>query len=324
MIVATFSEDAWPIAGKFVISRGAKTEARVITVSVAQHGLTGWGEGVPYPRYGETIAASLTALESLRPRIESGISRGEVSTLAIPMAARNALDCALWDLEAKLKNRPIHQLANLPTPQAVVTAYTISLGDPQEMAAAAAKSSHFLLLKLKLGGPGDAEQIRKVRRAVPDTRLVIDANEAWHASEVSELVKVSAGEGIELIEQPLPAGDDELLRHIDHTVPICADKSAHGTAGLGELIGKYDAVNIKLDKTGGLTPAIAMARAAQQMNFKIMIGCMVSTSLSMSPALLLASFASWVDLDGPLILAKDRDNALAYENGLIMPSRNWG
>ncbi len=323
MIVTTFAEETWPIAGKFVISRGAKTEARVITVSLSKDGVTGHGEGVPYPRYNETVAASLQALEDLKPRIEGGMTRGEIASLAIPMSARNALDCALWDLEAKSKNTTVSHLAGLPEPQPVVTAYTISLGDPGDMAAAASKASHLPLLKLKLGGTGDAARIRKVRAAVPQARLVIDANEAWAPSEISDLLKVCAAEGVELVEQPLPAYQDELLKNIEHAVPICADESAHGIEGLSSLVGKYDAVNIKLDKTGGLTPAVAMARAAKAMQLKIMIGCMVSTSLSMAPALLLAHLADWVDLDGPLILAKDRKNGLIYDNGVIQPTRVW-
>jgi L-Ala-D/L-Glu epimerase len=324
MIVATFAEETWPIAGKFVISRGAKTEARVITVSLSKDGVTGHGEGVPYPRYNETVAASLQALENMKPRIESGMTRQELASLAIPMSARNALDCALWDLEAKSGNTSVARLAGLPEPKPEITAYTISLGDPEDMAAAASKAEHLPLLKLKLGGSGDAPRIRRVRAVVPRTRLVIDANEAWLPSETAGLLKVCAGEGVELVEQPLPAGQDELLKDIEHPVPICADESAHGSEGLAGLVGKYDAVNIKLDKTGGLTPAIAMARAAQEMNLRIMIGCMVSTSLSMAPALLLAHLADWTDLDGPLILANDRDNGLTYENGVIMPGRVWG
>ncbi len=324
MIIATFAEETWPIAGKFVISRGAKTEARVITVSLTQDGTTGRGEGVPYPRYNETVEASLQALESHRSPIEGGITRQHLESLPIPMSARNALDCALWNIEAKLQNMTVARLAGLPEPKPVVTAFTISLGDPQEMASAAAKASHLPLLKLKLGGSGDAARIQKVRNAAPRARLVVDANEAWPAHEVAELLKVSAGEGVELVEQPLPAGNDELLQDIEHAVPLCADEFAHGIESLASLVGKYDAVNIKLDKTGGLTPAIALARAALRMNFKIMIGCMVSTSLSMAPALLLSHLAEWIDLDGPLILARDRENGLIYENGVITPSRVWG
>jgi L-Ala-D/L-Glu epimerase len=324
MIVAAFVEETWPIAGKFVISRGAKTEARVVTVSLSKDGMTGNGEGVPYPRYNETAAASLNALENLKPLIEGGMTRQELASLAIPMSARNALDCAMWDLEAKSGNTSVSRLAGLPEPRSVVTAFTISLGDPGEMAAAASKAAHLPLLKLKLGGSGDAARIRKVRAAVPRARLVIDANEAWQPNEITDLLKICAGEGVELVEQPLPAGQDELLKDIEHPVPICADESAHGSEGLASLVGKYDAVNIKLDKTGGLTPAIAMARAAQEMNLRIMIGCMVSTSLSMAPALLLAHLADWVDLDGPLILVRDRDKGLIYENGVIMPGRVWG
>ncbi len=326
MTTASFSEESFPIAGSFVISRGAKTEARVITVALTRDGKTGRGEGVPYPRYNETVAASLAALERNKWKIENGITRADAANLNLPRSAQNALDCALWDLEAKTENTSVWKLAGLPEPKPVTTAYTISLGAPGAMAIAATKSAHYPLLKLKLGGEGDAQRIRAVRAAVPKARLIIDANESWTDGSIVDLLRVCVGEGIELVEQPLPASSDHMLRDIAPTVPICADESAHDESGLANLIGKYDAVNIKLDKTGGLTSAIAMANRAKALNLKIMIGCMVSTSLSMLPALHLAHLADWVDLDGPLILASDRDNGLQYEAGLIVPPLRtlWG
>lgn len=326
MTTASFAEETFPIEGSFVISRGAKTEARVITVSLAREGKKGHGEGVPYPRYNETAATSLAALARMKTTIESGITREDVASFDIPLSARNALDCALWDLEAKLTHTSVWKLAKLTQPEAVTTAYTISLGEAEAMAKAAANASHYPLLKLKLGGTGDASRIRAVRLAVPTARLIIDANESWSGSRIVELLRVCSGEGIELVEQPLPAESDQMLKDIDHSVPICADESAHDAEGLAGLVGKYDAVNIKLDKTGGLTPAIAMAQQAKTLNLKIMIGCMVSTSLSMLPALHLSQFADWIDLDGPLILARDRDHGLRYDAGLISPPTQalWG
>jgi L-Ala-D/L-Glu epimerase len=298
----------------------------VITVSLGQNARTGRGEGVPYPRYNETVQASLSALERNKSKIEIGVTRNDLSSLDIPMSARNALDCALWDLEAKTSDSPVWKRAGLPDLKAVTTAYTISLDEPEAMAQAAAKASHYPLLKLKLGGDDDTARIRSVRAAVPKSRLIIDANEGWSEASIIGLLRVCASEGVELIEQPLPAASDQILRDVNHTVPICADESAHDIAGLAGLVGKYDAVNIKLDKTGGLTPAIAMANRAKDLNLKIMIGCMVSTSLSMLPALHLAHLADWVDLDGPLILARDRENGLRYEAGIIFPPSRalWG
>ncbi|HWV22531.1 MAG TPA: N-acetyl-D-Glu racemase DgcA [Devosia sp.] len=318
--------ESFPIAGRFTISRGSKTEARVIRVELEQEGLTGQGECVPYARYGETLEATLETILGLAPRLAAGLDRKGLQTALPPGAARNALDCAFWDLEAKRAATDVATLAHIQPPARIETAYTISLDTAQAMAEAAARHAHMPLLKLKLGAPGDAERLAAIRTAVPDTRLIVDANEGWHPDALPTLLRAARDARIELVEQPLPAGNDALLAAIEHTVPICADESAHALAGLEELVRRYDAINVKLDKTGGLTEAIAVARRARELNLSIMVGCMVSTSLSMAPASLLAPFARWVDLDGPLLLAADRPNGLAYTDGTIDPSVStiWG
>lgn len=318
--------ETWPIAGRFSISRGSKTAAEVVCVTLAERNHTGRGECVPYARYNETVAATVAALEATRPRIASGITRIDVPTLNLPHAAANALDCALWDLEAKSKNRPAWQLAGLPAPGDVTTAYTLSLDTPENMAKAAALSAHRPLLKLKLGQDGDTERLNLIRNAAPKARLVIDANEGWTPENVQAHLDHCADLCVELIEQPLPASSDEALRHVRRKVAVCADESAHGTDSLLALKGKYDAINIKLDKTGGLTPALHLAQQAQAHGFRIMVGCMLATSLAMAPALLLAHYAEFVDLDGPLLLAKDRENGLQFTGSTIHPASPslWG
>ena len=318
--------ESFPIAGRFTISRGSKTEARVIRVELEQDGVIGQGECVPYARYGETLEATLENILSLAPQVAGGLDRKDLQTALPPGAARNALDCAFWDLEAKRAGADVAQLAGIEPPAHIETAYTISLDTPEAMAEAAARHAHMPLLKLKLGAPGDADRLAAIRAAVPNTRLVVDANEGWQPDELESLLRASRDADIELVEQPLPASNDALLAEIEHTVPICADESAHALAGLDQLVGRYDAINLKLDKTGGLTEALAVARRAKELNLSIMVGCMVSTSLSMAPASLLAPFARWVDLDGPLLLATDRPNGLAYTDGAIDPSvsKIWG
>ena len=325
MPALTLSADVFPIAGRFTISRGSKTEAHVITVRLSAGGATGWGEGVPYPRYGESVDQALGALAAARARIECGVSRADLAAMSLPMAARNALDCALWDLEAKHSGRPVWQLAELPEPHPVITAYTISLDTPDAMAAAAAASGR-PLLKLKLGRPDDDARLAAIRAAAPQARLIVDANEGWQADSLPRMLAACAAAGVELVEQPLAAGADEALRGMEHHVMICADESAHGLDSLPGLMGKYDAVNIKLDKAGGLTPALAMARAARARGLKIMVGCMVGSSLAMAPASLLAPLAEFVDLDGPLLLAADREHPMAYAGSLMMPppAALWG
>ncbi|HEY4200965.1 MAG TPA: N-acetyl-D-Glu racemase DgcA [Devosiaceae bacterium] len=316
----------FPIAGSFVISRGAKTEAAVVTATVSDGALFGRGECVPYARYGETVESTAAALEVMAQSVADGLDRRQLQQAMPAGAARNALDCALWDLEAKRAGRRVAELAGLGHPAPVVTAFTISLGTPDSMAAAALRARHLPLLKLKLGGEGDVERLEAVRVAVPGARLVVDANEAWTPAMLEAHFAACAALGVELIEQPLPAGADAALAEIAHPVPVCADESIHGLTSLAELGGRYEAINIKLDKTGGLTEALELATAARAAKLDIMVGCMVGTSLAMAPALLLAGFARWVDLDGPLLLAADRTHGLRYVDGVAQPAdvELWG
>jgi L-alanine-DL-glutamate epimerase-like enolase superfamily enzyme len=320
-IIEAASED-WPLARPFVISRGAKTQASVVLVRVTDGRHIGRGEAVPYARYDESVADALQALRA----IEGPIDRRQLSELLPAGAARNALDCALWDLEAKQAGQRAWTLAGLPEPVPVRTAYTLSLDAPSAMAEAAKVVPNLTLLKLKLGGAGDPERLAAVRSARPDARLIADANEAWTPDMLVPFLAAAAAAGVELIEQPLPADADEALAHVAHTVPVCADEGARTSRDLDALRGKYDAVNIKLDKTGGLTEALRMAKAARAGHFRIMVGSMVATSLAAAPALLLAQGAEWVDLDGPLLLARDRRPGLVIENGWISPPAPelWG
>lgn len=313
------AHESWPIAGSFTISRGSKTAADVVTVAITENGVTGHGECVPYPRYEETVPQVVAALEAARGAIEGGLGRAGIAAHVAPKAARNALDCALWDLEAKLAGKPAWRLAGLSEPQPVITAYTLSLDTPEAMAKAAAAAADRPLLKLKLGRAGDEERLDAIRKAAPKARLIVDANEGWNEAVLPRMLEACAKAGIELVEQPLPASDDEALRGIDRKVVICADESAHDASGIKKLIGKYDALNIKLDKTGGLTGALELARAARDNDLKIMVGCMLATSLAMAPAMLLAQFASFVDLDGPLLLKSDRVPGINFAGSLMSP-----
>ena len=326
MRTLTIARESWPIAGKFTISRGSKTVADVVTVTLTENGVTGRGECVPYSRYKETVDGVVAALAAARAAIEAGLTRADIAKHIEPRAARNALDCALWDLEAKLIGKPVWQLTGLPEPQTLVTAYTLSLDTPEAMGAAAAKAAHRPLLKLKLGAEGDAERLTAIRANAPNSRLIVDANEGWTPQTLPAMFAACAKHGVELVEQPLPASDDEALRTIKRPIAICADESAHDREGLHELIGKYDAINIKLDKTGGLTQALELAKAAEQAGLSIMVGCMLATSLAMAPAMLIASKAAFVDLDGPLLLAKDREPGIAFEGSLMRPAEPalWG
>lgn len=318
--------ERWPIAGSFTISRGAKTEAVVVVAEVSQGGLIGRGECVPYPRYGETPEATLEAIQAMQEPLAGGMDRIALQGRMPAGAARNAMDCALADLEARRAGQRIWNLLGRPAPEPRTTAYTISLGAPETMAEATAKAAHRALLKIKLGGDGDGARIAAVRKAAPTTELIVDANEAWTEDNLAANLKACADAGVTLIEQPLPAGKDEALARIKRPVAVCADESVHDRGSLAGLRGRYDAVNIKLDKTGGLTEAMAMADAARALGFEIMIGCMVATSLSMAPAMLIAQAARFVDLDGPLLLAKDRDNGLRYDGSLVYPpdAALWG
>ncbi|MEM7461096.1 MAG: N-acetyl-D-Glu racemase DgcA [Pseudomonadota bacterium] len=322
----TFQTESWPIQGSFNISRGAKTSAEVIVCEISQADHRGRGECVPYARYGETIERVSEQINDIRDQVEAGEPQESIVDAMPPGAARNAVDCALWDLKAKSNGVPVHQLIGLRPPRPVVTATTISLGEAGEMAHVAEKLTDYPLLKVKLGGEGDAERIRAVAAAVPNSRIILDANEAWSAGNISEFLHESAKPNIVLIEQPLPKGEDEILSELPRPVPICADESAHVSSDLEMLVGRYDCINVKLDKAGGLTEAIKMCRTATELGFSLMVGCMVGTSLGMAPAILLAQQAHFVDLDGPLILAQDREDGLVYEGAQVSPPspKLWG
>jgi L-alanine-DL-glutamate epimerase-like enolase superfamily enzyme len=317
--------ESWPTAGAFTISRGAKTEARVVVAELSDGQHRGRGECVPYARYGESVDGVAATIEAMREALAGGLGRDGLQQIMPAGAARNALDCALWDLEAKRAGRRAHELAGLPAPEPVITAYTISLGTPEEMARAA-RSAERPLLKVKLGGAGDPARIKAVRQAAPRAELIVDANEAWQPSELAANLAACAEARVTLVEQPLPAGDDAALARVARPIPVCADESVHDRASLATLAGKYDAVNIKLDKAGGLTEALALAIDANRLGLGLMIGCMVSTSLAIAPALLLARGARVVDLDGPLLLTEDRPGGLRYEGSLVHPpvAELWG
>jgi L-alanine-DL-glutamate epimerase-like enolase superfamily enzyme len=325
-LVLTVDVETWPLRNAFVIARGSKTEAHVVTATISDGVATGRGECVPYARYGETVEGVVAELERVRAN-SSCIASREALAAGLPAgAARNALDCALWDLEAKRAGLSAAVLAGVPTPTSLETCYTLSLDTPVAMAAAARTVPDLKLLKLKLGGPGDDDRLRAVRQARPDARLVADANEAWSVDMLKPFLAASAETAVELIEQPLPSADDAALEGIAHDVPICADESAHTSSDIAALARRYDAVNIKLDKAGGLTEALAMAKAARASGLKIMVGSMVSTSLALAPAFLVAQDADWVDLDGPLLLASDRPHGFSIERGIIAPptAALWG
>lgn len=318
--------EQWPIHGSFRISRGAKTQATVLVCTLNADGATGRGECVPYPRYQETPEAVREQIAGISARIESGDSHEDVLAAMQPGAARNAVDCAFWDLEAKLSGMPVHRLVCDAPPRPVDTAVTISLDNPEEMARQARIHTHRKLIKAKMGGRGDAERIHAIAAAAPNSRIILDANESWSVEDTPMLLQEAARAGIVLIEQPLPAGEDELLAKIPHPVPICADESVHTSEDLEELKARYDWVNIKLDKAGGLTEALRMRQAAHELGFAVMIGCMVSTSLAIAPAILLAQQAEIADLDGPLLLAHDREHGVNYSSSIVSPALEvlWG
>ena len=326
MLTIRARNEDWPIAGEFSISRGSKTTARVVVATVSNGQYHGRGECVPYQHYGEHIDTVLNDINKIAEEFPT-LSRSDLQCCLPAGAARNALDCALWDLEAKQTARPCWQLADLSEPGPVISAYTIGLSSPEYMASKAHALAQYPLLKLKLGGDWlDVDRIRSVRNARPDAALIVDANEAWSGDTLPEMMSVAAECGIELIEQPLPADQDAVLADIAHTVPICADESAHSSCDIARLADLYDAVNIKLDKTGGLSEALTMTKAARARRLMIMVGCMVATSLSMAPAVLVAQQADWVDLDGPLLLARDHEHALTYKGPVLYPPSTelWG
>jgi len=318
--------DSFPLTRAFTISRGAKTSAEVVTCTIIDNGVSGHGECVPYARYGETVEGVMEAIQAFNDAIASGMSREELQSAMAAGAARNAIDCALWDLEAKLSGTRVSTTACRILPRPVPTAVTISLGEPEDMADQARAHSSQKLLKVKVGTSDDRARMHAVASAARDAEIILDANEGWDESNIREHLLLAAELHIGLIEQPMPAGKDEILAHIPHPVPICADESVHTLADLESLSDRYDAINIKLDKTGGLTEALRMRDRARELGFGVMVGCMVGSSLSMAPAVLLAQDADWVDLDGPLLLARDRSPGLVYSGSLVSPpsAELWG
>ncbi|MCG8594533.1 MAG: L-Ala-D/L-Glu epimerase [Kiloniellales bacterium] len=322
----TVRAETWPLARTFTISHGSRTEAEVVVVELAEDGIRGRGEGVPVPRYGLDAAAVVTQIEAQRSALEAGLTREELQERLAPGPARCALDCAFWDLEAKRSARPAWDLAGLDAPLPVVTALTIAIDTPERMGQAAAEAADHPLLKIKLDGEAVLERVSAVRAAVPEARLLVDANEGWSPESLSAVLPSLAELGVEMIEQPLPADGDRELARLNRSVPICADESCHDSASVEGLEERYDMVNIKLDKTGGLTEALQLKAAAEARGLGIMVGCMVGTSLSMAPALLVAQGAAVVDLDGPLWLKKDRGEGLVFDKGLVHPptAALWG
>lgn len=318
--------ERFPLAAAFTISRGTKTEAAVLTCTIRDGANAGHGECVPYARYGETLENVTEQIEAARSAIENGASREEILSIMKPGAARNAVDCALWDLEAKSGAGPVTERIGVATAKPLITAYTISLGEPEQMGAAARENAHRPVLKVKVGTEDDVSRIAAVAEAASNARIILDANEGWTEDNIRKHLLAAARYRVAVVEQPLPAGRDEILRNIPHPVPVCADESVHTVEGLEQLLGLYDAINIKLDKTGGLTGALTLHQRARELGFGIMVGCMVGTSLAMAPAVLLAQDADFVDLDGPLLLAKDRDEPLTYEGSLVYPPSPalWG
>jgi L-alanine-DL-glutamate epimerase-like enolase superfamily enzyme len=318
--------EQWKVAQPFVISRGSKTIAETIVAEVKAGALSGRGEAVPYPRYGETVDGALAALEAMQDAVAAGLDRIGLQQAMPPGAARNALDAAFWDLEAKETDTSVWELAGIDEPRPLTTAFTLSLDTPERMAAVAAENRLRPLLKLKLGGVGDVERVRAVRAAVPNAQIIVDANEGWTEDQLIEFGAAMALLDVLLIEQPLPEGRDGALALVPHPVPICADESCHASDGVAGLLGRYDFVNIKLDKTGGLTEALLLYETARGHGLGVMVGCMVAGSLAMAPALVLAQRADFVDLDGPLLLARDRQPGLRYDGSIVYPPKPnlWG
>ena len=316
------TRDVFKLAQVFTISRGSRTEAKVLTVRVTQDEVTGWGECVPYARYDETLDSVTAQIESLPEEV----SREKLYELLPAGAARNAVDCALWDLQAKQAGKRVWDLAGLPAPGPEITAYTLSLDEPDKMQEQAAKNAHRPLLKIKLGTPDDMPRLEAVRAGAPDAKIIVDANEGWNAEVYADLAPHLLRLGVALVEQPLPAAEDDALLGVERPVPVCADESCHDRESLPGLKGKYDMVNIKLDKTGGLTEALALRAAALAEGYDVMVGCMIGSSLAMAPAVLVAQGASVTDLDGPLLLAEDRDEPLIFDAAGVHPpvAKLWG
>ncbi len=320
------TRDRFATAGTFTISRGSRTEVNVVTVKLMSEGFVGMGECVPYARYNESMDSVCEQIQALQSDLAAGLDRQALQSIMPAGAARNAVDCALWDLEAKRAGKPVWQLAGLAEPTSVVTAYTLSLDSPANMLASARKNAFRPVLKLKLGGEGDLDRLQAVREGAPDCRLIVDANEGWSAADYDALAPVMLDLGVALVEQPLPAGSDDPLAGRSRPLPVCADEACHARDSLESLVGKYDVINIKLDKTGGLTEALSMRDAAREAGFGVMVGCMVGSSLGMAPAHLVAQGVEYVDLDGPLLLAEDRESAIRYEGSEMYPAARslWG
>lgn len=318
----TITPDTFRLAQTFTISRGSKTHAHVLTVRVTRSGQSGWGECVPYARYGESLESVTAQIIDL----PADITRQDLQSALPAGAARNAVDCAMWDLAAKTAGQPVWQLAGLPAPKPVITAYTLSLNTPDIMREQAAIHAHRPILKIKLGTPDDMPRLEAVRQGAPKSTLIIDANEGWSPELYTDLAPHLIRLGVALVEQPLPAGADGMLAEIARPLPVCADESAHDAAGLTDLVGKYDMVNLKLDKTGGLTQGLIARATARRLGLGLMVGCMVGSSLAMAPAVLLAQGAAFTDLDGPLLLAEDRVNPLHYDDAGVHPATAnlWG
>ncbi|MEY8829797.1 N-acetyl-D-Glu racemase DgcA [Sedimentitalea sp. XS_ASV28] len=316
------TRDVFRLAQVFTISRGSRSEARVLTCSVSDGAVTGRGECVPYARYDETLDSVQRQIEDLPEQID----REALYEMLPAGAARNAVDCALWDLEAKRAGRRVWSLAGLDAPGPEITAYTLSLDTPEAMRAQAAQNAHRPLLKIKLGTPDDMPRLEAVRAGAPAARIIVDANEGWSAEVYADLAPYLVRLGVALVEQPLPAGQDDALLGMDRPVPVCADESCHDRRSLAGLSGKYDVVNIKLDKTGGLTEALRLRQQALEAGYRVMVGCMVGSSLAMAPAVLVAQGAMITDLDGPLLLAEDRREPLIYDGAGVHPPRAelWG
>lgn len=325
-VTLTVRSESWPLAGTFAISRGAKTTAEVVVVEVTDGEHRGLGECVPYTRYGESMASVLAQLNGIAGRLRPGAVAADAQGLLPAGAARNALDCALWDLAAKRTGERVWTLAGEPSPGSVTSAYTLSLDTPEAMGRAALANAQRPLMKLKLAGDGDLDRVSAVREAAPDTALIVDANEGWRPDQVEPMAAALADLGVSLVEQPVPADDDAILAELVHPVPFCADESCHTSEGLEQLVGRYEFINIKLDKTGGLTEALALRDAGLAAGFRIMVGCMLGTSLGMAPALLVAQRAEFVDLDGPLWMARDREPGLHYDGSVVSPPEIslWG
>jgi len=316
------TQDVFQLAEVFTISRGSRTEAKVLTVSVTRDGVTGWGECVPYARYDETMESVADEIGTL----PSDVTREGLYDELKAGAARNAVDCALWDLEAKAAGKRVWDLIGVDAPKPCITAFTLSLDTPENMKLSAAKHAHRPLLKIKLGTPDDMARLEAVRAGAPNSTIIVDANEGWTAEVYSDLAPHLLRLGVTMVEQPLPAGADAMLAEIERPLPVCADESCHDTATLAGLAGKYDMINIKLDKTGGLTEALRLNAAARADGYRVMVGCMVGSSLAMAPATIVAQGAEVVDLDGPLLLAEDRKEPLIFDDAGVHPPKPalWG